>query len=58
MGTLGAKTSQWHPGHVPYLSYPRYATDEILRYYTFNTIFFNWNIVESGVKHQKPNLNL
>jgi hypothetical protein len=42
MGTLGAKTSQWHPGHVA----------------TFNTIFFNWNIVESGVKHQKPNLNL
>jgi hypothetical protein len=26
MGTLGAKTSQWHPGHVPYLPYPRYAT--------------------------------
>jgi hypothetical protein len=23
MRTLGAKTSQWHPGHVPY---PRYAT--------------------------------
>ena len=32
MGTLGAKTSQcapfkWHPGHVPYLPYPRYATE-------------------------------
>jgi hypothetical protein len=26
MGTLGAKTSQWHPVHVPYLPYPRYAT--------------------------------
>jgi len=26
MGTLGAKTSQWRPGHVPYLPYPRYAT--------------------------------
>ena len=26
MLTLGAKTSQWHPGHVPYLPYPRYAT--------------------------------
>ena len=25
-GTLGAKTSQWCPGHVPYLPYPRYAT--------------------------------
>ena len=25
MGTF--KTSQWHPGHVPYLPYPRYATD-------------------------------
>jgi hypothetical protein len=22
MWTLGAKTSQWHPGHVPYLPYP------------------------------------
>ena len=22
MGTLGAKTSQWRPGHVPYLPYP------------------------------------
>ena len=32
MGTLGDKTSQWRlfkwlPGHVPYLPYPRYATD-------------------------------
>jgi hypothetical protein len=27
MGTLRAKTSQWRPGHVPYLPYPRYATD-------------------------------
>ena len=32
MGPLGAKTSQWRrpssgaQGHVPYLSYPRYAT--------------------------------
>ena len=26
MGTLGAKTSRWRPGHVPYLPYPRYAT--------------------------------
>ena len=26
MGTLGANTSQWRPGHVPYLPYPRYAT--------------------------------
>ena len=26
MGTLGAKTSQWRPGHVPYLPYSRYAT--------------------------------
>jgi len=24
MGTLGAKTSQWRSGHVPYLPYPRY----------------------------------
>ena len=29
MGTLiGAKTSLWHPGYVPYLPYPRYATDQ------------------------------
>ena len=27
MGTLGAKTSRWRPGHVPYLPCPRYATD-------------------------------
>jgi hypothetical protein len=27
MGTLGDKTSQCLPGHVPYLPYPRYATD-------------------------------
>jgi len=30
METLGAKrlikTSQWRPGHVPYPTYPRYAT--------------------------------
>jgi hypothetical protein len=26
MGTLGTKTSQWRPVHVPYLPYPRYAT--------------------------------
>ena len=30
MGTLGPKrlkkNSQWHPRHVPYLPYPRYAT--------------------------------
>jgi hypothetical protein len=26
MGTLGTKTSQWRPGHVHYLPYPRYAT--------------------------------
>jgi len=26
MGTLGTKTSQWRPGHVPYLPYPRYTT--------------------------------
>ena len=26
MGTLGAKTSQWRLGHVPYLPYARYAT--------------------------------
>ena len=26
LGTLGAKTSQWRPGHMPYLPYPRYAT--------------------------------
>ena len=32
MGTLGAKTSQWRPGHVPYLPYPRYATAFILRH--------------------------
>ena len=25
MGTLGSKTSQWHPGNVPYLPYLRYA---------------------------------
>ena len=33
MGTLiGAKTCgtpfKWHPGYVPYLPYPRYATDQ------------------------------
>jgi hypothetical protein len=32
MGTLGAKTSQWRPGHVPYLPYPRNATAFILRH--------------------------
>ena len=32
MGTLGAKTSQWRPGHVPYLPYPRYAIAFILRH--------------------------
>ena len=32
LGTLGAKTCQWRPGHVPYLSYPRYATDVILEW--------------------------
>jgi hypothetical protein len=32
MGTLGAKTSQWHPGHVPYLPYPRYATGSAFLY--------------------------
>lgn len=26
MGTLGTKIYQWHPGHVPYLPHPRYAT--------------------------------
>ena len=31
MGTLGAKTSQWRPGHVPYLPHPRYATGVVHR---------------------------
>ena len=26
LGTLGVKTSQWRPGQVPFLPYPRYAT--------------------------------
>ena len=34
MRTLGAKTSQWRPGHVPYLPYPRYAT-------AMGTLMFN-----------------
>jgi hypothetical protein len=38
MGTLGAKTSQWRPGHVPYLPYPRYVTGSMPPIQT--TIFF------------------
>ena len=48
IGTLGAKTSQWCPGHVPYLPYPRYATggvksvNEITDFFLFPCLLFSF----------------
>jgi hypothetical protein len=35
---------KWHPGYVPYLPYPRYATDQKYGVFSVDMLLFSMNL--------------